>query len=305
MNILVTGASGFLGGSLCPLLRKQGHTVTELSSSICDLTQPGSLEPYNNERYDRIYHLAIWMQSGDFCLHHPGELWVINQKINTHVLGWWQRCQPQAKLIAIGTSCAYDPTYPLEERYYLAGKPIESLVSYGMSKRMLLTGLQAMHQQYGLNYLFPIPATLYGSGGFHADGKQLHFIFDLVKKIVRGKLYGEKVVLWGDGTQRRELLHADDFAETLTRLSDTHQNEVINVGEGRDHSIREFAEMICEHAGFPFSKIEFDTSRYVGARAKLISTGKLQETVPDFSPRPLKQGLGEMVDRFLQIVRVH
>lgn len=298
MKMLVTGSTGFLGKTLCPLLEAQGCEVVGISTKSCDLAKRRSLDLFETQKFDRIYHLAVWTQSGDFCVKHPAEQWVINQQINTHLLDWWQRFQPQAKLIAIGTSCAYDPTYPLEERYYLSGRPIESMEAFGMTKRMLLTGLKSLNQQYGLNYLFPIPATLYGPSGFHEDGKQMHFIFDLVRKIVRGKLYGEKVVLWGDGTQRRELLHVEDFARAVLELSETRQNEEINIGEGKDHSIREFAEMICEHAEYPFSKIEFDTSRYVGAKAKLVSTAKLQEALPGFSPRSLKDGLGEMVRAF-------
>ena len=83
--------------------------------------------------YDRIYHLAAWTQAGDFCLRHPGEQWLINQRLNTNVLEWWQRCQPQARMICMGTSCAYDPELPLAEEYYLDGVPIESLFTYAMT----------------------------------------------------------------------------------------------------------------------------------------------------------------------------
>ncbi|MDB6031409.1 MAG: GDP-L-fucose synthase, partial [Verrucomicrobiales bacterium] len=85
MKILVTGASGFLGTHLCHALEKEGHLVTRLSSKNCDLTKADSLDAFNGTQYDQIFHLAAWTQAGDFCLYHPGEQWVINQKMNTHV----------------------------------------------------------------------------------------------------------------------------------------------------------------------------------------------------------------------------
>src|SRR5439155_13507909 len=128
--------------------------------------------------------------------------WIINQQINTNVLTWWQMFQPQAKLIGVGSSCSYPPDRPLSEENYLVGEPIESLYTYAMTKRMMLVGMQALHRQFGLNYLCLVPSTLYGPG-YHTDGRQMHFIFDLIRKILRGKRYGEPVVLWGDGHQSR------------------------------------------------------------------------------------------------------
>ena len=87
MQILVTGASGFLGRALCAKLETQGHTVTKLTSRN-DLTKLSSLVSGEifHRFYDVIYHLAAWTQAGDFCLHHQGDQWVINQQINTNVL---------------------------------------------------------------------------------------------------------------------------------------------------------------------------------------------------------------------------
>lgn len=299
MNILVTGASGFLGKFLCPFLRAKGARVIEVSSKNCDLQKGDSLDQFRNETFDQIYHLAAWTQAGDFCLRHPAEQWVINQKINTHVLDWWQTCQRQAKMIAMGTSCSYDPAYPLEEEHYLSGIPIESLYTYGMTKRMLLCGLQAFQKQFGLEYLYFVPSTLYGSG-YHTDGRQLHFIFDLIRKILRGHLHGDKVVLWGDGQQKRELVHIQDFIQAMWHLAQTEKNQVINIGAGQEHSIREFASLISEQVGYPFSQIEFDTSRYVGAKSKVLSINKLRKIMPSYSPRPCREGIREVIDWFYQ-----
>ena len=82
MKILITGATGFLGTSLCSLLQSQGHDLVSLNSKNCDLTRSDSLLKFNNLAYDQVYHLAAWTQAGDFCLYHPGEQWIMNQKMN-------------------------------------------------------------------------------------------------------------------------------------------------------------------------------------------------------------------------------
>lgn len=298
MRIIVTGATGFMGTALCRRLEAAGHEVTRLSSKNCDLRRRDSLDAFSSARYDQVWHLAAWTQAGDFCLRHPGEQWVINQHINTNVLDWWQAAQPRAKLICMGTSCSYDPAGRLKEDEYLSGTPIDSLFTYAMTKRMLYAGLLALNRQYGLKYLCLVPSTLYGPG-YHTDGRQMHFIFDLIRKIARGKLYGEKVTLWGDGLQRRELVHVDDFTAAAERLAGELDNELVNIGAGEEFTIRHFAGLICRKLGYDPELIEYDTSRYVGARSKCLDTAKLRGLMPGFNFKPLEQGLGETVDWFL------
>lgn len=297
MKVLITGATGFLGKALCKTLKTQGHTLTEISSKTCDLKDPTSLHQFNKIKFDQIYHLAAWTQAGDFCLRHPGEQWLINQKINTHMLDWWASHQPQAKMIAMGTSCSYAPESTLKEEEYLTGLPIDSLFTYAMTKRMLLTGLMALHKQFGLKYLYLIPSTLYG-GGYHEDGRQMHFIFDLARKILRGNTHNEPVILWGNGEQKRELIHVSDFVNATLQLNATQQNTWINVGSGEEHSIRHFASLLCKLTGYPQDKIQYDISRYVGAKSKVLNVHKLKTLLPHFSPRPLEEGLTEVVEWF-------
>jgi len=296
MKILITGATGFLGGHLSKRLKQRGDEITLVHSKNCDLTHGDSLSQFDATPFDQIYHLAAWTQAGDFCLRHPGEQWIINQKINTHVLSWWQAKQPQAKLICMGTSCGYAPQFPLEEKYYLQGEPIESLYTYAMTKRMLLCGCRALHKQFGLNYLYLIPSTLYGPG-YHTDARQLHFIFDLIRKILRGYYFDEPVTLWGDGEQKRELVHVADFLDAMLML-ETRANTLINIGAGKEHSIKEFAHQICQIVGYSFEKIEFDRTKYVGARSKVLSIVKLKQTLPGLAFRSLEEGLEETVDWF-------
>lgn len=295
MHILVTGATGFLGTPLCRTLESQGHHVVALGSKDCDLTRDDALRKFRSTRYDQIYHLAAWTQAGDFCLHHPGQQWVINQRINTNVLDWWHQYQPQAKLISMGTSCAYAPDSELVETQYLEGLPADELLSYAMTKRMMYVGLLSLHRQFGLEYLCLVPSTLYGAG-YHTDGRQMHFVFDLMRKIIRAQRGGEPAVLWGDGYQRRELVFVDDFVRIAIQLASSVTNQLVNVGAGKEHTIRHFARLICEIVGYDFDLVQFDTSKYVGARSKCLNVEKLRRLVPSLSLTELEEGLSRTID---------
>jgi GDP-L-fucose synthase len=297
MKVLVTGSSGFLGGHLCSALQSRGIEAVMLNSRNCDLRRQDSLQAHATTRFDVIYHLAAWTQAGDFCLYHPGEQWVINQQINTNVLDWWWRHQQQAKLVAIGTSCAYAPGEPLVEDNYMRGDPIDSLYTYAMTKRMLYQGMRALNRQYGMRYLCLVPSTLYGPG-YHTDGRQMHFIFDLIRKVLRGKEHGEPVMLWGDGNQKRELVYIDDFVQAMLDLTDRVDNELVNIGAGEEHSIREFVAEICAEVGYPQDAVQYDTTRYVGATSKCLDTAKVRTLLPGYLRTPLSQGLRETIQWF-------
>lgn len=290
MSILITGASGFLGRSLSKKLRELGHDIIPLSSKEAELTRQDSLLQFNGTKLDRIFHLAAWTQAGDFCLYHSGEQWLINQQINTTVLKWWADYQSQAKLISIGTSCSYPAGKDLIEENYLKGEPFKDLYTYAMTKRMLLVGQQALHKQYGLNYLTLIPSTLYGPD-YHIGEKQLHFVFDLARKILEFKYHQKEIVLWGDGSQRRELVFVHDFVDTMLELDRLVENDIVNVGAGADYSIGEFAKIICEICGVDPANIRYDTSKYVGAKSKILETSKIDKLLPHRKKMPLKEGL--------------
>ena len=301
MTVLVTGATGFLGRHLVTELAASGVEVVGVGSADCDLCEAHALDRFT-QPFDQVWHLAAWTQAGDFCLHHPGEQWVINQQINTNVLAWWQTRQPQAKLIAVGTSCSYAPGASLCEANYLSGEPVPELYAYAMTKRMLLVGLRSLAAQYDLRYLYVVPSTLFGPG-YHTAKKQLHFIFDLMAKITRGHLQGGPVVLWGDGHQQRELIFLPDFVRAALALASSVDNDVVNVGSGEEHTIRWYAEQVSRHVGYDPTTIEYDTNQYVGVRSKCLDVSRLKALLPTFHLTPIEDALGDTTRWYVDQLR--
>lgn len=299
MNIFVTGGNGFLGKFLVNSLKNKGYNVCSPSSKECNLLSQDSLCQFNEIDFDKIYHLAAWTQAGDFCLTHSGEQWIINQKINTNVLTWWKERQMSSKLIFMGTSCAYDPKMDLIEENYMTGEPIDSLYTYAMTKRILLQGARALEKQYGMSWLCAVPSTLYGPG-YHTDGRQMHFIFDLIRKIILGKREQKDVVLWGDGTQRRELVYVEDFVKTLNFLENKGLTGLYNIGGGEDFEIKYFAELISSIVNYDKNLIQYDTTKYVGAKSKSLNVDKLLSLNPKYvvEQTNLKNGLKYVIKWF-------
>ena len=299
-NILITGSTGFLGTHLVNFLKKKNVKLKLLNSRNCDLTNFKNLEKLKRVKYDIIIHLAAWTQAGDFCLKFPGKQWLINQEINTNILKYWYLYQKQAKMIAMGTSCSYSSKLSLNEKNYMKDEPIESLYTYAMTKRMLLQGLRALNKQFKMKYLYLIPSTLYGPN-YHLDGRQMHFIFDLIRKIFEGKFHKKKVVLWGNGNQRRELIHVKDFVKILWYINSKYSNEIFNIGGGKEYSIKFFAKKISKILKFDKNKIIYDTSKYVGAKSKNLDISKLKEFKIKINQIELKEGIAEVIDWYRKL----
>ena len=298
MKILMTGSNGFLGSHLKSHLESLNNEVIGFSSSEIDLRDSNSLNIFKNNKFDRIYHLAAWTQAGDFSIHNQGNEWLFNQLINTNILNYWKLYNPEAKFISFGTSCSYQEGSNLKEDDYFEGKPIDSLYVYGMTKRMLQIGVQAIHNQFNLNYLTLVPSTLYGNGYKIDDNKIPHFIFDLIKKIIKLKKYKTPAILWGDGSQIRELIHTKDFINYLVSLDLSSKNELFNIGAGEGHSIKHFTSIICDILDIKISDIKFDTNKFVGAKSKVLNINKLNSVIDNYKSINLREGIESIVKEF-------
>tara|TARA_Y100001963_G_scaffold159405_1_gene262942 strand:+ start:7470 stop:8384 length:915 start_codon:yes stop_codon:yes gene_type:complete len=291
MNVLITGATGFVGRHLTPEIELKGHNVKTVSST--DFDKIWWLEG----KFDIIIHLAVKTAAGGYCQKHPGEQYITNSSINADMMAYWAQYQRQAKMITFGSSCAYDKNEQKTEENYLNGQPEPGYEVYGYNKRSLLIGLRALNKEYGMRYNYMIPSTFYGPN-YNLDDK--HFIFDLIRKIVDAKNGGPEVTLWGDGHQTRELIFIQDAVNIIINTIEGRINtDVFNLSTGKEYSIRTYAQTICNIVGYDFNKIKWDLDAFVGSKSKNLVNTHLKH----FEFTSIEEGLEDTIDYYQEMNR--
>ena len=276
-KILITGGTGFVGKHLQEELRKRGVPFFAFAKSQFDLTVREQAEAVFAAHKDAetIFHFASYQAAGEFPARHTGDQFLVNNLINTNVLEAWRKFIPGAKLIGIGSSCAYPSDAPVLTEDKLFSGPIHgSVYSYAFTKRLLCTGILAYNDQYKLNGTYLMPATMYGEhDDFHAD--TAHVPGALVARFVRAtKENLPEVEVWGDGTAIREFMDVKEFIRVLLELAPRCDRDILNVGPGCGKTVKELALTISQSADFK-GKVVFNASRYVGIKEKFMNTGKL------------------------------
>lgn len=283
-KILITGGTSFVGKNLTRKLNKLGASYFTFGSKDYDLTRPeeaAAVMQVEGKKYDFIVHMAALQHAADWPMFHTGVQFNVNSLIHVNTLEAWKRFQPQAKLVAVGSSCCYPGEVPkLKEEDLDCGPLHDSVYSYGATKRLLGVGIRAYKDQYKLRGIMPMFATLYGP---HDDFniKTAHVVGALVAKFCDAKEEGKaKVEVWGDGTQTRELIYVEDQIDGLLMAaqhfegdSKVYFGDVINIGTGRETTVRELAETIKKVSGFG-GQIEFNPNRFVGVKQKVLDISR-------------------------------
>lgn len=181
------------------------------------------------------------------------------------------------KLLFLGSSCIYPKLapQPIKEEHLLTGSLEPTNEWYAVAKIAGIKLAQAYRRQYGFNAISLMPTNLYGPGD-NFDLRTSHVLPALIRKFHEAKVSGAPhVVVWGTGTPRREFLHVDDLADaTLYLMRNFNSEEIINVGVGRDISIRELAELIRDVVGYA-GDIVYDATKPDGTPRKLLDVSRL------------------------------
>jgi GDP-L-fucose synthase len=201
------------------------------------------------------------------------------------------------KFVQIGTACSY-PGYlenELAEKDLWNGLPHETVVNYGMTKKILAIQALAYKKQYGLNSIHLILTNLYGPRDtFHPD--RSHVVAALIRKFVEAKQSGApEVEVWGTGQPIREFLYVDDCAAAILLAAERYEElEPMNIGTGVGTSIRELAESITQVTGYP-GAIRWNTSKPDGQMKKILEVSKMRRVLNWQPPTSLRAGLEKTI----------
>jgi len=185
------------------------------------------------------------------------------------------------KLLFLGSSCIYPKLapQPMKEEHLLTGLLEPTNEPYAIAKIAGIKMCDAFNRQYGTNFMSAMPTNLYGPGDNY-DLKNSHVLPALIRRMHEAKVQGDKeVVVWGSGAPKREFLYSDDLADAcvflMERCSAADIGEFINIGVGKEITIRELAELIAEIIGFR-GKLVFDSSKPDGTPRKLLDVSRFQ-----------------------------
>jgi len=269
-RIIVTGGAGFVGRYVVEKLRQRGarHIFVPRSRDYDLREKEAVIRLFRDAQPHLVIHLAATLSSAKATLRHPGRSFYDNAIMGLYLLEQ-ARLFGVEKFVIVGTAYAY-PKFnpvPFKEEDFWKGYPEEGKAPYVLAKKMLLTQAQAYRQEYGLNAIYLLPASLYGPGD-NFEPEAASIIPTLIRLFVDAVEEGEEVVVVrGSSSASREFLYVEDGAEAIV-LAAEHYNkpEPVNIGSGQEITIRELAQLIAELTGF---------------RGRIL----WETTLPDIQPR--------------------
>ena len=297
MRVLVTGGGGFLGSHLVERLQAAGAEPFVARRRDYDLTRWQDTERlFADAQPELVLHLAAEVGGIGANRQNPGRYWYANLIMGAHVLEQ-SRLQGVAKVILLGTICAYPKHAPLpfREQDLWNGYPEETNAPYGIAKKALLVGAQSYRDQYGTNAVYLLPVNLYGPRD-NFDLETSHVIPALIRKMVEAQERGQReIVLWGDGSPTREFLYATDCAEAILLAAERYDGaEPINLGTGHEISIRDLAQLIAQQTGYN-GAITWDTTKPNGQPRRQLDVSRAHKLLGFQAKTTFRDGLEQTI----------
>jgi GDP-L-fucose synthase len=303
-RVTVTGGAGFLGSFVVAKLRDRGcRDIFVPRSREYDLVEMESVKRlYRDTHPDMVIHLAARVGGIGANRANPGKFFYDNLLMGTQLMEQG-RLSGIEKFVAVGTVCSYPKFTPIpfREEHLWDGYPEETNAPYGLAKKMLLVQSQSYRAQYGFNSIFLLPVNLYGPGD-NFDPEQSHVVPALIRKCLEAKESGSaEIVCWGDGTPTREFLYVEDCAEAIVLATEKYEGgEPVNIGAGREISIKELVEQIAAITGFQGHMI-WDTSKPNGQPRRCLDTSRAREFFGFTAKTDFRDGLKKTIDWYLSV----
>jgi GDP-L-fucose synthase len=276
--VYVAGHRGLVGSALWRELQRQGfRNLIGRARAEVDLLDAAAVQRFYSEAKPEFVFIAAARVGGILANdRHPATFLQENLQIQNNLIHGAHGAGVE-KLLFLGSSCIYPKLapQPLQEDALLSG-PLEPTNQwYSIAKIAGIKMCQAYRRQYGCDFNSAMPTNLYGPNDNY-DLQSSHVLPALIRKFHEAKMAGAReVVCWGTGAPLREFLYADDLARACVFLMQRYSEEqFINVGSGRDVSIKDLAEMVRRIVGFD-GGIASDTSKPDGTPRKLMDSSRL------------------------------
>jgi GDP-L-fucose synthase len=296
-TVLVTGGTGFLGRQVVAELGEAGAEVVGVGSADADLRYRGEIDRLLEEvAPSAVVHLAAVTGGIGANRAQPGRFFYDNAIMGIELL---ESCRARGieKVLVSGTVCSY-PKYtpvPFREESLWDGYPEETNAPYGLAKKMLLVQSQAYRQEYGFNAIHLLVVNLYGPGDSF-DLESSHVIPAMIRRFVEAHDSGaSEVVLWGDGSPTREFIYVRDAASAIRLALEHYEGAApVNIGSGREISIKELAETVADAVGYT-GAIEWDTTKPNGQLSRRLETSKARDLFGFEAGTDFSDGLAETI----------
>ena len=295
-RVYVAGNTGLVGSAIVRMLHWKGYTnILSSPSKSWDLRNQMDVERFFRVNEPEYVYLAAAKVGGIGAnAYYPGHFIYDNLMIQTNVIHAARKFGVK-KLLFLGSSCIY-PKFaeqPITEDQLLSGHLEPSNDSYAIAKIAGIKMCQAYRKQYGFNAISLMPTNLYGPNDNY-DLDSSHVLPAMIRKFHEAK---DKVTLWGDGSAMREFLYVDDLAEAAFKcMVDYDSEDIINVGTGKDITIKDLAETIADVVGFK-GEIVWDTSKPNGTPRKVLNVDKIKSL--GWKPKvSLREGIQKTYDLY-------
>jgi GDP-L-fucose synthase len=305
-KIYIAGHRGLVGGAILRNLQADGYInlLTKAHSELDLLNQAAVNDFFEKEKPEYVFLAAAKVGGIGANSTYPADFIYQNTMIGFNVVHAAYK-NGVKKLINLGSSCIYPKMapQPLKEEYLLTNLLESTNEAYAIAKINVIKLCTYYNRQYGTNYLSVMPTNLFGPGDNY-DPNGSHVLPALIRKFHEAKVSGsDRVILWGDGSPRREFLFNDDLAEALVILMQKYDandlsnsaGDFINIGCGEDLTIKELAEkirdVVYEGTSNRVCEVEWDNSKPNGTPQKLLDISRI--TALGFLPKiNLIEGIG-------------
>jgi GDP-L-fucose synthase len=310
-RIFVAGHKGMVGSALVRQLENNANVelITRNRVELNLLDQAAVHDFFKQENIEQVYLAAAKVGGIHANNTYPAEFIYENLMIEANIIHSAHMSGVQ-KLLFLGSSCIYPKMaeQPMKEGALLTGTLEPTNEPYAIAKIAGIKLCESYNRQYGRDYRSAMPTNLYGQNdNFHPENS--HVVPAMMRRFHEAKeADASEVVVWGSGNPMREFLHVDDMAAAslyvMNLSADTYQANTqsmlshINLGTGKDCTIRELAETMKRIVGFE-GELIFDTSKPDGTQRKLMGVSRLKAL--GWEARvPLREGLEQTYAWFLQ-----